>query len=65
MITELCGLTIGRTFILKNIVQCSFNFLFFGNLSAVILLMQYDPLTVLSGQALPTCFAYHQTSGML
>jgi len=57
MITELCGLNINRTFILK--ILCSIAFIcFFDNASAVILLMQNDPLTVLSVQALATCFAY-------
>lgn len=64
MITELCGLSINRTFILKILGSIAF-ISFFGNISGVILLLQYDPLSVLSVQALPTCFAYHQRSGVL
>lgn len=64
MITELCGLSINKNFILKILRSAAF-ISFSGNISAVILLMQYHPLAVLSVQALPTCFSYHQRSQVL
>lgn len=64
MIIQLCGLNINMSFIFKTVCRLAFIF-FFGNICAVMLSMQKDPLAVLPVQALPTCFAYRQRSGVL